>query len=130
MRTELLTYLTANLSGTISVSQELPFEQGGNPLYLKNMRKVYIDEPFTEQDQLVPVLNGVDINQSITRIRGYLATDAKNRNVDLNSALTTLANARLGANITNSFRKEFDYTTTLDDDKIIYEFEYRYHTIV
>jgi len=130
MRSAILTYLTANLTGTISVSQELPFEQGGNPLYLKNMRKVYIDEPFTEQDQLVPVLNGVDINQSITRIRGYLATDAKNRNVDLNSALTTLANARLGANITNSFRKEFDYTTTLDDDKIIYEFEYRYHTIV
>ena len=130
MRSALLTYLTANLTNSISVSQELPFEQGGNPLYLKNMRKVYIDEPFIEQDQLVPVLNAVDINQNITRIRGYLAVDAKNRNVDLDSAITTLANARLGANIPNSFRKEFDYTTTLDNDRVIYEFEYRYHTIV
>ena len=130
MRTALLTYLTANLTSTISVSQELPFEQGGNPLYLKNMRKVYLDEPFTEQDQLIPVLSGVDINQNITRIRGYLAVDAKNRNTDLNTALATLANARLGAVIPNSFRKEFDYTTTLDNDRVIYEFEYRYHTIV
>lgn len=130
MRSAILAYLTANLTNAISVSQELPFEQGGNPLYLKNMRRVYVDEPFTEQDQLVPVLNGVDINQSITRIRAYLAVDAKNRNVDLDSAITTLANARLGANIPNSFRKEFDYTTTLDNDRVIYEFEYRYHTIV
>lgn len=130
MRSAILTYLTANLTNTISVSQELPFEQGGNALYLKNMRKVYVDEPYTEQDQLVPVLSGVDINQNITYIRAYLAVDAKNRNVDLDSALTTLAMARLGANIPNSFRKEFDYTTTIDNDRVIYEFEYRYHTIV
>lgn len=130
MRAEILAYLTANLTGTISVSQELPFEQGGNPLYLKNMRKVYVDEPFVEQDQLIPVLSGLDINQNITRIRAYLAVDAKNRNTDLTTALATLAHARIGAVIPNSFRKEFDYTTTLDTDKVVYEFEYRYHTIV
>jgi len=129
MRQQLLDYLTANLSGTIKVSAEQPFEQGGDALYLKNMRRVYLQEEYTEQDQLVPVLDATDIIQQITYVRAFLAVDAKNRNSDLDSALTTLANARVAANITDSFRKEFDYTTTLDNDQLIYEFEYRFYTL-
>lgn len=129
MRTELLSYLTANLTGTIKVSQEQPFDQGGQALYLKNMRRVYLQEEYTEQDQLVPVLDDTDIMQKITYVKGFLATDAKNRNSDLDQALTVLANARTGANISGSFRKEFDYTTTIDNDVLLYEFEYRFYTL-
>lgn len=128
MRTELLEYLTANLTGAIKPSQELPFEQGGTANYLRNMRKVYLDEPYTETAQLVATFDD-DILEQITIVRGYLAVDAKNRNADLDAALTTLTAALKQANISNSFRKEFDYTTTIDDDRVIYEFEYRYHTL-
>lgn len=131
MRTQLLSYLTANLTGSIKPSQELPFEQGGTANYLRNLRRVYLDEPYTEQDILVNTLDeSNDVNQSITRVRGYLAVDAKNRNADLDAALIVLANARTGANITNSFRKEFDYTVSMDDDRVVYEFEYRFYTLV
>jgi hypothetical protein len=129
MRTELLSYLTANLTGAIKPSQELPFEQGGSANYLRNMRRVYLDEPYTEQDSLFNTLDELDINQKITYVRGYLAVDAKNRNADLDAALTTMSNALKQANITDSFRKEFDYTTTMDDDRVIYEFEYRYYQL-
>lgn len=128
MRQALLNYLSSNLTATIKTSNELPFEQGGSALYIKNMRRVYLDEPEVEQTQLVPTFDE-DVNQNITTVRGYLATDAKNRNSDLDSALITLANARTQADISSSFRKEFDYTTTIDDDKIIYEFEYRFYTL-
>lgn len=130
MRTELLSYLTTNLTGTIKPSQELPFEQGGTANYLRNMRKVYLDEPYTEQDSLINTLDEVsEVNQVITTVRAYLAVDAKNRNADLDSALSIMTSALRQASITNSFRKEFDYTTTIDDDRIIYEFEYRYYTL-
>ena len=129
MRTELLAYLTTNLTGTIKTSQELPFEESGSALYLKNMRRVYLDEPVKEQSELVPTLDDSDINQMITTVRGYLAMDAKNRNADLDAALTTMATAKNVTTITNSFRKEFDYTTTIDADRIIYEFEYRFYTL-
>ena len=129
MRAQLLTYLTANLTGTIKVSQEQPFDQGGQALYLKNMRRVYLQEEYTEQDQLIPVLDSSDIMQTITVVKGFLAVDAKNRNSDLDTALSVLANARTGANITDSFRKEFDYTITIDTDVMIYEFEYRFYTL-
>lgn len=130
MRAELLAYLSVYLTGQIKVSQELPFEQGGNALYLKNMRKVYLDEPYTEQDILVNTLDeSNDVNQQITYIRGYLAVDAKNRNPDLNAALSTMQNALRQAEISNSFRKEFDYTVAIDNDIVTYEFEYRYYTL-
>ena len=129
MRTELLTYLTANLTASIKPSQELPFEDSGNPLYLKNARKVYLAEPTTAQTVLVPLLNAADINETVTTVAGYLAVDAKNRNIDLDSALLVLANARTGANIPDSFRKEFDYTSTIDGSMMIYEFEYRFTNI-
>ncbi len=129
MRTQLLAYLTTNLTGTIKPSQELPFEESGNALYLKNMRRVYLDEPEVEQDELIPTLDDTDINQNITTVRGYLTVDAKNRNADLDTALNTLASARNATTITNAFRKEFDYTTTIDADRVIYEFEYRFYTL-
>ena len=129
MRAELLSYLTTNLTGTIKPSQELPFEDSGAALYLKNMRRVYLDEPQTEQEELVPTLDDSDINQKITTVRGYLTVDAKNRNADLDTALTTMATAKNVTTITNAFRKEFDYTTTIDADRIIYEFEYRFYTL-
>jgi hypothetical protein len=130
MRTQLLSYLTANLTGTIKPSQELPFEQGGSANYQRNLRKVYLDEPYTEQDALINTLDDVgEINQKITYVRAYLAVDAKNRNADLDAALTTMSQALRQADITDSFRKEFDYITTIDDDKVVYEFEYRFYTL-
>lgn len=128
MRQALLTYLTTALTGTIKPSNELPFEQGGSALYIKNMRKVYLDEPEVEQTELIATFDE-DVNQNITTVRGYLSVDAKNRNSDLDQALIILAQARTQADISSSFRKEFDYTTTIDGDRIIYEFEYRFYTL-
>lgn len=126
MRSTLLAYLGSNLTGTISVSTEQPWEEGGNPLYLKNMKRIYLAEPDSEQEELIPVLNASGINQTVTTVRGFLAVDAKNRSSDLDSALTVCAQAQ--ANI-DSFRKEFDYTSSLEDDVLLYELEYRFYNI-
>jgi hypothetical protein len=127
MRSTLLSYLTANLTGSIKVSQELPFEEGNNPLYLKNMKRVYVDEPITETDRLHAGLDGLEISQKITKIRAYLAVDAKNRNTDLDSALSILEQAK--NQLTDSFRKEFDYTTTINGSTMTFEFEYRAYNL-
>lgn len=130
MRAQLLSFLTANLTGSIKPSQELPFAQGGSANYQRNLRRVYLDEPSTEQDALINTLDEADeVNQQITRVRGYLAVDAKNRNADLDAALTSMSQALRQADITNSFRKEFDYTTSIDNDTVVYEFEYRFYTL-
>jgi len=126
MRTELLTYLTANLTGDIKTSQELPWQEGTNPLYMKNARRVYLDEPNTEQDQFLPTLGTLSINARITTVRWYLSVDSKNRNADLDSAITTLGSAKDITTITGVWQRQFDYTTTIENDRVIYEGEYRF----
>jgi len=126
MRTELLTYLTAQLTGSIQTSQELPWSEGTNPLYMKNARRVYLDEPYTEQDTLLPTLGSLQINQRITVVRWYLSMDAKARNTDLDSALTILGSAKDITTITGVFTCLFDYTVTIDNDRVVYEGQYRF----
>ena len=126
MRTELLTYLTAQLTGSILTSQELPWQEGTNPLYIKNPRRVYLDEPYTEQDTLLPTMGSLQINQRITIVRWFLSVDAKKRNTDLDSALTILGGAKDITTITGVFTRLFDYTVTIDNDRVIYEGEYRF----
>ena len=126
MRTELLTYLTANLTGTIRTSQELPWTEGNDALYLKNARRVYLDEPNTEQDEFLPTLGNLAINTRVTTIRWFLSMDAKNRNADLDNAITTLGSAKDITTITGVWQRQFDYTTTIENDRIIYEGEYRF----
>ena len=126
MRTELLTYLTAQLTGSIKTSQELPWTEGNDALYLKNARRVYLDEPNTEQDEFLPTLGSLSINTRITTVRWFLSVDAKNRNTDLDSALTTLGSAKDITTITGVWQRQFDYTTTIENDRIIYEGEYRF----
>jgi hypothetical protein len=126
MRTELLTYLTAQLTGTIQTSQELPWSEGTNPLYMKNARRVYLDEPYTEQDTLLPSLGTLQINQRTTVVRWYLTVDAKNRNTDLDSALTILGGAKDITTITGVFTRLFNYTVSIDNDRVVYEGDYRF----
>jgi len=126
MRAELLTYLTAQLTGTIKTSQELPFQEGTNPLYLKNPRRVYLDEPFTEQEEFLPTLGSLSIKQRVTTVRWYLTMDAKNRNTDLDNAITILGSAKDITTITGVWQRQFDYTTTIENDRVIYEGEYRF----
>ena len=126
MRTQLLTYLTAQLTGDIKTSQELPWSEGTNALYLKNARRVYLDEPYTEQDTLFPTLGSLQINSRVTVVRWYLTMDAKNRNADLDSALTILGSAKDITTITGVFTRLFDYTVSIDNDRVIYEGEYRF----
>jgi hypothetical protein len=129
MRAQLLAYLSEALVDSIRISNELPWDEGVTPLYLKNMKRIYLDEPTVEMDQLVQILNGPDINQTRTIIRGYLTVDAKNRNADLTTAITIMANARNVETILGSFRKEFSYTTAIASDKITYTFEYRFYNL-
>jgi hypothetical protein len=128
MRSELLSYLTtATSTATIKVSQELPWTTAGEPLYLKNMKKLYLDQDQVVQTTLIPTLNGGDVFQNDLIVRGYFAVDAKNQPAGLSTAITTILNAKDQTGIVN-FGSESDYTTEILDDVMVYTVEYRLNT--
>jgi hypothetical protein len=129
MRTELLAYLTtATSSLTVKAVSELPWNTAGEPLYLKNMKKFYMDQDQVTQTTLIPVIYGDDVFQNDLVVKGYFAVDAKNQPSGLDTVITTLLNAKDQISVVN-FGAESDYTTEILDDVIVYTIEYRLNTI-
>lgn len=128
-RTDLLDRITTNLSGhtSYSVSTELPFESGGNPLYEKNLNTVYVDEQAIAVDELYDTLDGQTVNQTTTTINAYLAIDAKNQLSDIDTVVSNLLVSRNV--ITGTVENTSNYETDIADDVITYTFEYNFITV-
>jgi hypothetical protein len=129
VRSDLITQITTNLSGqsNISISEELPFDSGGTPLYEKNPNVVYVDEEQLNVEQLYRTLDQGNVNQTTTTVNAYLSTDAKNQFNDIN---TVVANLLIARNVvTNVTTSDSDYETEITDDVITYTFEYNFITV-
>jgi hypothetical protein len=126
MRAQLLAAITSATSTLtqFAVAQELPWEQGGLPLYRKNMKKIYVDRERMEETTLFPTLNGGEVFQNDLITEVYLAVDAKNPPSQLDSAITKILSAKANTGIVN-FGNESDYTVDKQEDVITYTFEFR-----
>ena len=129
VRSDLITQITTNLSGhsDINISQELPFDSGGTPLYEKNMNVLYVDEQDIVVEQLYRTLDQGNVNQTTTTVNAYLSTDAKNQFSDINTVVANLLIARNA--ITSVTDSNSDYETEITDDVITYTFEYNFITV-
>jgi len=130
MRAQLLTALTSATSTltNFAVSQELPWEQNGQPLYLKNMKKIYVDREYKVESTMIPTLDNSNIIQDQLKANVYLAVDAKNAPAGLDALITKILSAKDTTAIT-SFLQESDYTVEKQEDVSIYTFEFRFTQI-
>ena len=129
IRSNLIAQLTANLNNSnVSVSAELPFESGGNTLYDKNMKTLYVDEEQISQDTLYPVLDRNNLNLNTSTLNAFVTLDAKTQLSDINSIISNVLNAK--SVITNTITSESDYDTEIVLDKITYTFEFRFEKTV
>jgi hypothetical protein len=130
MRTQLLAAITTATSTLtqFAVSQELPFEQSGTALFLKNKKRIYVDEERREQTTLFPLLSGTDIYQDDLITNVYLSVDAKNPPSQLDSVVSKILSAKANTGIVN-FGVESDYSVDKQEDVLIYNFEFRMNTI-
>jgi hypothetical protein len=129
-RSDLITQISTNLAFTSNVTvntTELPFESGGNPLYLNNMNTVYVDEQKIDEDVLYKTFDQGTVTETTTTINAYLSTDAKESFSDIE---TVVANLLLASNaITGTVNTTSDYETAITDDVITYTFEYNFITV-
>jgi len=128
MRSQLLSAITSATSTLtqFAVSTELPWTQGGLPLYRKNMKKIYVDRDRMEEATLIPTLNGGDVFQNDLITEVYLAVDAKNPPSQLDSVVTKILGCKSSTGVVN-FGNESDYTIEKDEDVLTYTFEFRFN---
>jgi len=128
-RSDLITQITTNLAAhtDFTVSQELPFDSGGIPLYNKNLKTVYVDEQEIAVEELYSTLDQGVVNETTTTINAYLSVDAKNQLSDINTVVANLLVARNV--IAGTIDSTSDYETAIAEDVITYTFEYNFTTV-
>jgi len=126
MRTQLLSAITTAISTLtqFAVSQELPWEQNGLPLFRKNMKKIYVDRTQQEETTLIPVLDGNDVFQDDLITQVFVAVDAKNTPTQLDALISKILATKSTISVVN-FGLESDYTVDKQEDVLIYTFEFR-----
>ncbi len=128
IRDNLKANLDVSLAGSnVSVSSELPYSVGGETLYNKNMKYLYIDEDNIEVTELISCLDNNDVNQTETEVTGFLSVDAKNQPGDIDTVITSILNSRNA--ISNQTIRECEMTTENTNDVITYTFGFRFVTV-
>lgn len=126
MRTEILEYCQALNLGTVTVSTELPWTDNNVPLYLKNLKKIYVDIDNVEIEPFIQALNGLNITNEITSVRLYFACDAKVLLPNYDDIVTELKGVKNVTTITGVQRRECVITTSTENDVLVTELEYRF----
>ena len=96
MREDILTYIKSLSLGTFTISDDLPREEGGVMLYVKNPKRIYVDRPQYSEEPLIQALNGFDIHSEATTVSIYFTADAKTLPANYGALVESL---RLGKNV-------------------------------
>lgn len=131
MRQAILDYLVANKVGGYSVTQELPWDSSGAPLYLKNFKKIYVDQDQVVQEPFIDVLNsGGGIINEVTTVAVYVTTDAKNAPSNLDTLVSTIKGARLDPVLTGATQRATQVSTEFVSDAQVTTFEISFRKLI
>jgi hypothetical protein len=129
MRQEIIDYLSGINLGSFTLSQEMPWISSDQPLYLKNLKKIYVDRTQYSTEILIPTLNGHDVSADTTTVRLFFATDAKQVSPDYDDVVTDLRAAKDADTITGVNRRDCLVSSTFEGDLLVTELEYRFTKI-
>lgn len=130
MRDAVLSYLNSLNLGSYQVSQELPFQNNGQVLYLKNAKWVYVDKEQQQTEVFIPVLNAQHIDAETTTVRVFFANDSKNLPQDYDAVLSQIKAAKDEAALPIHFRREVDIETNHEGDLMSTSFEFRFTKLI
>ena len=130
MRTQILDYFTANKVSGYTLTQELPWDTQGNPLYLKNFKYIYVDSDQIAQEPLIDVLNGPGIVNENTTVTAYITTDAKNQPSNYATMVSTFANARLTTEIAGVTQRATQVSTQFTGDAQVTQFDFSFRKLI
>lgn len=129
MRTAVIDYVQGLNLGTFTVSTELPYTESGQALYVKNPKRIYVDEEQIVSEPLIQALDGVSIVNEESTVTIYFSVDSKLVPANYDSVVTALKGAKNITTIDGVFRRELDVSTGYDGDLLITELAIRFNKI-
>lgn len=129
MRQEVIDYINTLSLGGFLLSTEYPFEESGTPLYLKNLKKIYVGVKERSNQALVTALNGLSINTDLSIIRIYFSCDAKQLPSNYETLVDDLVLAKDITSIDGIYRREVEVSNEIQSDVLVTEIQVRFTKI-
>ena len=129
MRDIILTYLNDNVVTGFGVSDNLPYNQNGEPLYLQNLKSFYVDQPQTEQEPLFDTLDDQAIVSETTTASCFVVTDAKVLPSNYDELVTAVKGVRTAATVLGYTAKEVDVNSNIIGDELVTQFDMEFKKI-
>jgi hypothetical protein len=125
MRTEVIDYISSIGLGGFFLTQELPWDSDGNPLYLKNPKKIYVGVTEYSTDPLIQTLDSLTINNETTSVGIFFACDAKQLPSNYDALVSDLRAVRNIA-IDGVQTRTVEITTEFEADLLVTQLEVRF----
>jgi hypothetical protein len=129
MRQQLIDALRALDLGTFDVSSELPYSSSGTPLFLKTVKRFYVDQPQREMSELFPTFGGVEITQDVWTITVSVSCDAKQPPANYNQVIDLVRQVRL-IEWSRGYRARCNVSTVFEGDILVTTFDFEIIGIV
>ena len=126
MRQAIYDHIGSLSLGSFNLSSELPWSSSGTALYLKNLKRIYVDVDQITEDLSIAALDGLIINDEITIVRVFFACDAKQLPSNYETIVSGIRTAKSTASIEGVSRRECDVSTSFEEDIVVTEFEFRF----
>ena len=130
MRQELLDYIGNLGLGSFTLSQELPYDSSGVPLYVRNIKKLYVDLSQTAVDTFIMTLDGMTVSNETTSVKVFFTADAKQLPANYDTLISSLKGAKDSLTISGVSRRECDVATSFEQDLLVTELEYRFTKLI
>ena len=129
MRQAVIDYINTLALGSFLISNELPWTDNGQALWLKNPKAIYVDVASYETEPIVLALNGLQIQNETTIVRAYFSCDAKQLPSNYDDLVADLKLARDIEAAEGFNRRECVINTSMSSDLLVTELEFRYTKI-
>lgn len=130
MRQQVLDYIEGLDLGNYFLSTELPRQESTLPLYVKNLKRIYVDTTNYGVEDFITTMDGVRIQNEVLTVRVFFANDAKTVPPIYEELISSLRRVNDITAIDGVNRRECDVTTALEDDRLVTEVEYRFYKLL
>tara|TARA_R110000824_G_scaffold148309_4_gene318017 strand:- start:557 stop:964 length:408 start_codon:yes stop_codon:yes gene_type:complete len=127
MRSDLVTKLKALSSstiGTFTITDELPWTSDNTPLYIKNLKRIYIDRTQSDLDPILDTLDGQGIATEISTTTIYYACDAKQLPSNYDTLTSAIKDIRLDFGDNNWTQRRVTATSEYESDRLVQSLEF------
>jgi hypothetical protein len=129
MREQVIDYIRGLNLGSYTVSEEVPRDESGTPLYIRNPKRIYVDVNQFNETPLITTLSGFNLHSFTTSVSVIFSTDAKKLPQNYTSLVGELILAKDINNTEGYNSREAVVTTVTENDLLVTQIEYSYTKI-